>query len=218
MNCIEKIIEGAIENSFKILTELKKTGVSKETKLIIPDYQNSQRKASDSDEKIRVSEQELRFIFIEQLNNTLPEGFHYSIETPTKCPYKFSDKGKDCEPVRNEGQSGNFDLTIQNEKKQVVAIVEFKSKSAAPHSYAKDLCKLWNSDEGLGHDTLRYFINVFETMTKRTRNRFVQKINKNDWFRKRAGDVDVTIVCKSLTDNQEEFEFYGKDKDLKTIL
>lgn len=214
---MEETIKNAIEKSFEILKELKKKGFSKETKLIIPVYQNNKRKNSESEDEIRISEQELRFIFIEQLNKFLPEGFYYSIETPTKCPYKFSENGKVCEPVRNEGQSGNFDLTIQNEKKQIVAIVEFKSKSASPHSYAKDLCKLWNREEGLGNGTLRYFINVFETMERKTRNRFVQKINNNNWFKKQKEDVDVFIVCKSLTEHQEEFEFFDKDSKLKEV-
>lgn len=214
---MEEKIKNAIEKSFEILKELKKKGFSKETKLIIPIYQNNKRKNSESEDEIRVSEQELRFIFIEQLNKLLPEGFYYSIETPTKCPYKFSENRRNCEPVRNVGQSGNFDLTIQDEKKQIVAIVEFKSKSASPHSYAKDLCKLWNREEGLGNGTLRYFINVFETMERTTRNRFVQKINNNNWFKKQKEDVDVFVVCKSLTEHQEEFEFFDKDSKLKEV-
>lgn len=217
MEKIENSIKNAIEKSFEILTELKKNGFSKETKLIIPIYQNNKRKNSDSDDKIRISEQELRFIFIEQLNKIMAPGFYYSIETPTKSRYKFSDKGKDCEPVRNEGQSGNFDLTIQDEKKQTIAIVEFKSKSASPHAYAKDLCKLWNQAEGLGADTIRYFINVFENMDKTTLNRFVQKITNNNWIKKQKGDVDAIIVCKSLTENQEDYEFFGKDSELKEL-
>lgn len=217
---MEETIKKVIEKSFEILKELKKTGFSKETKLIIPVYQNNKRKDfnSDNQNRVRVSEQELRFVFIEQLNKFLPEGYFYSIETPTKCPYKFSENHKNCKLVRNEGKSGNFDLTIQNEKKQIVAIIEFKSKSTSPHSYAKDLCKLWNKEEGLGDGTLRYFINVFETMEKQTRNRFVQKINNNEYFKKQKEDVDVIVVCKSLTEHQEDFECFVKDSELKEVI
>ncbi len=217
---IDDIIKETIKSSFEILKELIKNGFSEKTKLIIPNYQNNKRKNSNSDDEIRVSEQELRFIFVEQLNKTLPEGFYYSIETPTNKKYKFSEKGKNCKPVRNVGKSGNFDLTIQaiqDEEKQIVAIVEFKSKSASPHSYAKDLCKLWNKEEGLGSDPLRYFINVFDTMEKQTQDKFVQKITNNDWFKKQPGDIDVWVVCKSLTEGQTESEFEGWDSDLKTF-
>lgn len=215
---MEEKIKKVVENSFRILTELNRYGFSKETKLIIPDYQNNQNEDSGSEKTKRISEQELRFVFVEQLNKALPEGFYYSIETPTERPYKFSEGGQNSKPIeREKGKSGNFDLTIQNEKKQVLAIVEFKSKSATPHSYAKDLCKLWNPAEGLGKDTLRYFINVFETMDKQTKNRFVQKIKKNDYFKKQENDVDVIIVGKSLTENQTDYEVFAKDKDLITV-
>ena len=212
---MEEIIKNAIENSFRILTELNKKGCSEETKLIIPDYQNNQNEDSGIEKQKRISEQELRFVFVEQLNKTLPKGCYYSIETPTDRHYKFSESGQNMKPIeRNKGQSGNFDLTIKNENKQNIAIIEFKSKSATPHSYAKDLCKLWNPEEGLGEDTLRYFINVFETMEERTKNRFVQKIKNNGYFEKQKGDADVFIVGKSLTENQKEYEVFAKDKDI----
>jgi len=163
----------------------------------------------------------LRFVFIEELLKCLPEGYFYSIETPTDRPYRFSEKGKgNISPIREEGQSGNFDLTIQNKDKQFVAIIEFKAKSSSPHAYAKDFCKLWNPNEEQGENTYRYFINVFESMTKRTRNSFVDKItspNNEHSFKKQPGDIDVWVVCKSLTEGQTYFEFEGWDSDLKKL-
>jgi len=216
---IDSIIKETIKSSFEILKELNKTGISKKTKLIIPSYQNNQ--SEDGEEATRVSEQELRFVFIEQLLKCLPDGFFYSIETPTDRSYRFSEKGiGNVSPVREEGQSGNFDLTILNKERQLVAIIEFKAKSSSPHAYAKDFCKLWNPNEGQGKNTCRYFINVFESMTRRTRNSFVDKItssNNEHSFKKQPGDIDVWVVCKSLTEGQTCFEFEGWDTDLKKL-
>ena len=217
---IKEVINEVINESFRILSELKKTGFSNETKLIIPNRKDCKNSTDDPDSKdaIRVSEQELRFVFVEQLNKKLSSGYYYSIETPTDDKYKFSENGKECKPVRGIGQSGNFDLTIQNANKEKIAIIEFKSKSATHHSYAKDLCKLWNKDEGKEDKTLRYFINVFETMDGKTRGKVIEKITNNEYFQKQADDISVTIVCKSLTEGQKEFELFKEDDELKTYL
>ena len=216
---IDDIVKKTIMSSFEILKELNKTGFSEKTKLIIPNYQNN--RSEKNEESTRVSEQELRFVFVEQLLKFLPDNFFYSIETPTDRPYRFSEKETgNISPVREEGQSGNFDLTILNKDKQLVAIVEFKAKSSSPHAYAKDFCKLWYSKEGKGKNTYRYFINVFESMNKRTMNSFVDKItnpNNKHSFKKQQGDIDVWVVCKSLTEGQTDFEFEGWDSDLKKL-
>ena len=215
---IDDIIKETTNSSFEILKELKNNGSSTKTKLIIPNYQNNQSE-DDNGDKERVSEQELRFVFVEQLLKRLPDGYYYSIETPTDRHYKFSENGINITPVREEGQSGNFDLTI-NKDKQRVAIIEFKAKSSSPHAYAKDFCKLWYSKEGKGKNTYRYFINVFESMNKRTMNSFVDKItnpNNKHSFKKQQGDIDVWVVCKSLTEGQTDFEFEGWDSDLKKL-
>lgn len=201
---IDGIIKEAIESSFEILKELKNNGTSKKTRLIIP-------QSGD-----RVSEQELRFVFIEQITADLEKnGFHYSIETPTTKHYRFSSKtDKHLPPERDKGRCANFDLTILDGE-NTLAIVEFKSKSADPHSYAKDLCKLWNREERQGENTLRYFINVFETMDKDTKKSFVDKIKANSYFKKQKNDVDVFIVGKSLTKGQEDYEIECiKDNEL----
>lgn len=199
---IHTIITTAITNSFTILRQLKNTGFSEKTQLIIPNYQRQK----DS-ELCRVSEQELRFVFIEQIVPDLQKnGLYYSIETPTTKHYRFSSKtDKHLPPERDKGRCANFDLTILDGD-NTLAIVEFKSKSAHPHSYAKDLCKLWYREERQGEKTLRYFINVFETMETETKEHFVHKIKDNGYFNKQEGDVDVFIVGKSLTEGQEDYE------------
>ena len=74
-------LENVIIKSFTILRN-NDSG----SRLKFPTYRNGQR---------RVSEQELRFVFVEQLQDLLKEyDFFYSIETPTNGKYKFSENGK----------------------------------------------------------------------------------------------------------------------------
>ena len=69
------------------------------------------------DETTRISEQELRFVFVEQLNIQIHEGWdvYYSVETPTQEAYEgFKNGGT---PKQDEdGRSGEFDLVIFNNR------------------------------------------------------------------------------------------------------
>ena len=132
-----------------------------ESRLVFPCYKKG---------NIRISEQELRFIFVETFNEYCDEkelDWFYSVETPTKDKYKFTEKGDNLDkPKREEGQSANFDLTISNDKGELLALIEFKAKNTKPFSYAKDLCKLWNPKEGTPN-VLRYFVNVLDKADKK---------------------------------------------------
>ena len=58
-------------------------------------------------EPIRVSEQELRFVFVEQLNKEISEGWdvYYSVETPTQDTYSGFSKGESPKQD-DDGRSG----------------------------------------------------------------------------------------------------------------
>jgi len=164
MKEIKAIINECCRRSSDILNELyNSNGRPTKTFLGIPSYQRNA--------KLRISEQELRFVFVNQLEEILKEEtlskkgndrFYYYVEEPTKDRYRFSKNGHLLDSPRSgEGQSANFDLTIENNQFKV--LIEFKAKTATPFSYKKDFCKLWNPKEKRnGKDTLRFFINVFE--------------------------------------------------------
>ena len=108
-------------------------------------------------ELVRISEQELRFIFVEQLNKEIHEGWdvYYSVETPTLDKYKF----KDVDPcVASNGQSASFDLVIHDKAYHRIALVEFKANNADQHEHKKDFVKLDNPMEGDGIE--RFFIEI----------------------------------------------------------
>ena len=164
-----------------------------ESRLVFPCYNNKKR-------EIRISEQELRFIFVETFNEYCDEkelDWFYSVETPTKDKYKFTEKGDNLDkPKREEGQSANFDLTISNDKGELLALIEFKAKNTKPFSYAKDLCKLWNPKEGTPN-VLRYFINVLDKADKDTSDNIQAKLDKlrNN---KEKYDANIHLIFKAL--------------------
>lgn len=152
----KKHIENVIDRTFEIIKNVydnqqEKNGLKGESsgsRIIFP---------MKRDGETRISEQELRFIFVEQLNKKIQEGWdiYYSVETPTRDTYYF----KGDNPARkDDGQSANFDLVIHNSNYSRIALIEFKANNPEEHEYKKDLAKLNNEKEGDG--LLRYFIEI----------------------------------------------------------
>jgi hypothetical protein len=137
--------------------------------LVFPSYAN---------EKTRISEQELRFAFVEAFNAYCDENkinLFYSIETPTRKRYYFS--GSDPKNVsQNErGRSAEFDLVIFDENLKRACLIEFKAKSAKPKDYKKDLLKLYKEIEK-NDSIMCYFINVFGSSRRDTLPKMKNKI------------------------------------------
>lgn len=185
-------IDEIIKQTFKRLELAYKNQIGKsinhkkgESRLVFPCYNNKKR-------EIRMSEQELRFVFVETFNKYCDGklNWFYSVETPTEDKYKFTENGKNLDkPKRGEGQSANFDLTISNDKGELLALIEFKAKNTKPFSYAKDFCKLWNPKEG-NSNVLRYFINVLDKADKNTSDNIQAKL---DNLRNNKEKYDATI-------------------------
>ena len=145
---LKSVIEKVINDTFDSITELFKNNNDNNgsTRLYFPKYVHGVNSG-----EIRVSEQELRQLFIEEFSKN-PDvnkfSLRYSVETPTQGSYIFS------EEVLGNGRSGNFDLTIFKDG-DIVAIIEFKAGNA--QSYKNDIEKLTNTEEG---DSLRYLVNI----------------------------------------------------------
>ena len=151
-------IEAIINETFSIIDDLYKENQeigngrfnSESSRLVFPKYRNK--------DKTRLSEQELRFLFIERFNNYCTEkklNLFYSIETPSEESYDFrATPKKHCNA--NEGESAQFDMVIYNESKERVCLIEFKNNSNDAGEHEKDFLKL--SVEGKGK--LCYFISL----------------------------------------------------------
>ena len=119
----------------------------------------------------RISEQELRFIFVEQFNKYVLENqkdLYYSVETPTREKYIFSKQkggpkkvGEDEKVEKDDkGVSARTDLVIFQKgegKFRRKALIEFKALNPKEENYRKDICKLENED-----CELKYFIQIIE--------------------------------------------------------
>lgn len=175
---IKKIIDDIIDQTFKVInnvyTSQRKsnpdnfTAPPRESFIVFP-------KKSDDDEDNegldRISEQELRFIFIEQFNKSIAvkrNELFYSIETPTDKFYYFSGKSPECIPkdehdkhtgAKGAGRSANIDLVIFQKKGNCinrVALIEFKAHNPKSKDYRKDICKLIHENSSC----LKYFIQI----------------------------------------------------------
>lgn len=174
------------------------------TRIIFPRYSND-----DCDS--RISEQELRFAFVEAFNASKAvkdNNLFYSVETPTRLKYKdFSSNPKQDE----SGRSGEFDMVIFNEDQERVCLIEFKANNADETDHEKDFLKLEKEGEGI----LTYFIEVLKSYTtgdEKTKNigSLKRKIKLNN------KDGKTLIRCYALEGNR-----WNKDKrgeDISNIL
>ena len=157
----KKHIERIISRTFEIVqsvydnqkeAEGRKDEAPPRSRIIYPKYRNN---------KTRFCEQELRFIFVEQLNEEISNGWdvYYSIETPTTKRYKFKDEPNPKVYGEDEkgGQSAQFDLVIHNNKFQRIALIEFKANNTLAQHHIKDFVKL--NEEGL-NDVLTFFLEI----------------------------------------------------------
>lgn len=220
---IKKELEELIHNTFQELDNISRD--NGKSRLIFPHYHNGE---------IRISEQELRFLFIEKLIPFLEtHTLFYSIETPTNDRYKFSKDKKQIKPKRIHNctntnterfESASFDLVIhrhkQDKNEDRLAIIEFKSKGSM-HEYAKDICKLGNKYEGID-TTIRYFIVVVNktgVSKGKTTEQSVQEMfsNKNQQidFESFKDDAKINVICYSL-ELKKEVD-HGKYIDLRNI-
>ncbi|MCL2281828.1 MAG: hypothetical protein FWC26_00750 [Fibromonadales bacterium] len=107
-------IETLIENSFKELLKIGKEKVIQqdaESRLIFPKCR---------DGKKRISEQELRFLLVRELEKQ--KEFFYSVETPTEDEYVFSGSGK--KPL-----SARIDLCIHDSEGKRICLIELKHEN-----------------------------------------------------------------------------------------
>ena len=158
-------IENVIDKTFEDIREIYKlqtTGEGiPESKLRFPyKYKNHEQV------ELRISEQELRCLFIEKLQN---EGLYYNIEAPTMDVYRF-------ENAEGEKRSGNFDLVICDATgKKRYALIEFKGLNPDEKCYAKDYWKLQNRQEQEEQGVLRYFLQVVKSAKENTYQNIANK-------------------------------------------
>ena len=165
------------------------------SRLIFPHYSTVYR-----DGETRISEQELRFVFIEQFNAYCAENnlkLFYSVETPTEYKYTFTDKNNPHKDDEN-GQSAMVDLCIHNEKLERIALVEFKALNPDEFCYEKDFCKL-NEEKGANPELETFFIMMVKKSDTGTYGNIRKKIeNKGEHTVFRCYDLEAGKEITSM--------------------
>lgn len=169
--------------------------------LIFPSY---------SDEKeIRISEQELRFVFAEKLSSICKtqKNLYFSVETPTKWNYKFSSGGEKIDPIVGKGQSGNFDMALHDADKKKRCLIEFKYGSVSKQAFMEVLAKLANPNE-VSECEQRYIIHMVEE--KCTEACKQNLIEAKEWLPNAEGmerpRKKVKYICFSLKKRERRIE------------
>lgn len=171
-NEIKEFVENVISKAFDKVQraydnhkeyDAKKDSVSvsyEDTAIVFPMYGEH----INLNDKTRISEQELRFAFVEAFNEeNKDKKYYYSVETPTNSKYLF--KGKNTPRIipRNKkgGKSGQFDLVIHDSNMNRRCLIEFKAGSPSEKGIKKDFLKLANKNENKdGTDVQHYFIHM----------------------------------------------------------
>ena len=131
----------------------------------------------------RISEQELRFVFIEQFNKHSPNSWYYSVETPTVWKYRFTGVEKPHK-TKKGGQSAMTDVCIHDETGKRICLIEFKFGNPEEFSFTKDLVKL--KEEG----GLCFFVHLLKSQGSSTLKSIVGKV---------GSDLENTVfICHTI--------------------
>lgn len=192
----------------------EKNGIVSSGQLIFP---------SKSDDK-RISEQELRQLFIEEFKDKY-KTLYFSIETPTVCKYSFTNELNEIK-VSENGQSALLDMCILNKKDNKsnyyrLLNIEFKHKNATEANISKDILKLMheeengafilllkNTDAGTLPCVFKKFSNSFET-------------HKKQWKGEKDKFIQLVIISLEEETNKNKTAFFTYknifENDLETI-
>lgn len=197
----ERIID-ILDNTFHILDncyknneeELCKADLNASgSRIIFPCY-------SDEKRRRRISEQELRFVFVEQFLQYCKDtkwDAYYSVETPTEWKYRFSGAEKPHKTDGDDGQSAMVDVCIHDKNGTRICLIEFKAGNPDKICYVKDLVKLY--EEG----KLGFFVQLLESQNSGTQRSIETKIKE---------DIkDLNYVCHTLPSEKCNSKYYGTD-------
>ena len=186
-----------IEATFKDLINAYRN-TETNTKLKFPCYR-------DSGNKIRVSEQELRFCFASVIEKG-PD-YRYSVETPTLTKYSFSG---------TKEMSAQTDLSIWSiDGTKKLFNVEFKAHNAPVKSIDKDIKKLIMEElEGVWFHLLKN--NRSNTFT-RLADKFKNALRNYNQYRNKDVIFAICILEKNIGIIGKLFSSITKEDDINTF-
>lgn len=227
-DAIDSILEETfkeISNAYKWQKEKRDNSESvagsSNSLIVFPKYkdENDKNDKNDKKYKTRVSEQELRFIFVEMFNKHVinkNSNLFYSVETPTNKSYVF-DKDKGGPKVAGEGVSARIDLVIMTKDAgefKRVALIEFKAHNPDVNDYRKDICKLINEEWEDNPDCLKYFIQIINVNNEQRTwdNIENKKITAIDALKDKDIKYSIEYRCFNLNSKKIMFGVIRNDK------
>ena len=188
---VEELIEETFKKAVKMASENDSSIDKNAPRLVYP----TTRSQNESDDKtntepndendsptsfFRLSEQEIKQLFIETLIEDKENNFYFSVETPTKFRYKFSQQDKNGKRVTidplvyfsedTNGESANIDLCLHKIENSIFIrkhLIEFKANPPDEHAIKKDFLKLFV--EKTEQKTLNnYFIHILDSANSGT--------------------------------------------------
>ena len=214
---LKEVINEIITATFNRLNSVYKEHKEGECSGISPSEENSRlvfpMYGPHRGNETRISEQELRFAFVEEFYNYCNANncnLFYSVETPTIDKYSgFSNNDNKRGPQQySNGRSGEFDLVIFDEKMKRVCLIEFKVNNSSDTQHHKDFIKLNNKNEG-DESVLRFFIEIVKNHNANTIKSLNKKLENNK-------EIKAEFRCYSLENGEEitqsilEFKFKNK--------
>ena len=205
---IKDRIAEVLDRTFKVLDKCyehndekseKANSQASGSRLIFPCYSKTYRNGER-----RISEQELRFVFIEQFNKYCEEigwDAYYSVETPTEWKYRFSGEAKPHKTEGDDGQSGMVDVCIHDNKGSRICLIEFKAGNPEAFCYIKDLVKL--KEEG----QLGFFVQLLEKQDGGTWDNIKKKI--------KIDLKNINYICHTFGPKEYSGTQYISGNDLK---
>ena len=160
MSVEEKVVENLIEKSFNDLIKAITTDGSA-SQLIFPHSNKGD---------VRCSEQELRQIFLRNVEEDSDKTYFYSIETPTEYGYRFKDPKNlkvDENHKKGEHQAARFDVSLYNDKYELLNHIEFKyGNPDQKNAICKDFLKLI-SEVDLTKEKKNFFVHYLCVKTEK---------------------------------------------------
>lgn len=200
MSELNEHIETILDETFTVIDNIyshHREGVAfspfEESRLVFPRYSLKHKNDTPRKAKTRVSEQELRFAFVEKFNEKCRKErwpYYYSIETPTEERYFF----QETEPRvanKDEGVSGQFDLVVYSNEGKRICYLEFKAGMSPIKAFAKDFLKQTN--EVKDHEA--YFVHLLD---EKANIDTLDQIKK-DRINNRKGVIYVCHIVKGKT-------------------
>ncbi len=192
------------------LMDYERFGGKSEGRLIFPNtYPSEETSKVELDKYFRISEQELRFLFVEEFIKSTK--LIYSVETPTKSKYRF---GKKFEKINidSTGRSASIDMSIFSKSSSTyerIFNIEFKYDNVPLFNFGKDILKLMNEEQSgafillLKNTNTGTFINESETRDGVFDKLFESFTNKDfikHW--NESNNKKIHVVILSLEQNQ----------------